>query len=936
MLIALDAPAAARPERWMIAARQSRPPAPIAASAAACWPRPRRGRRGRPSRGDPDASGQFRPALLEGLGARPRRIGLEGRLLHPDDRRRSARAGTRRSTSSRAAFAATIAEHGPDCGRLLRLRPAADRGLLRRQQADEGLHRHGQHRHQFAALHGLLASPATSAPSAPTPCPGCYEDLELADLVVLVGSNAAWCHPVLYQRIAARARPSARHAASSSSIRAAPRRATIADLHLPLAPGQRRRAVQRPAGASRARNGAIDRDAIVDAPHRAASRRRCAQRRAARRSAQIARRLRPRRRRRSRRSSTGSPRPSRSSPSIQPGRQPVVARHRQGQRHHQLPSGDRPHRQARHGPVLGHRPAQRHGRPRGRRARQHARRPHGARERRAPRHRAALLAVRRSIADEAGPQGRRHVRRGRRRPHQGALDHGDQSGRQSMPDADARASRARRPARSSSSPMSCRHTDTTRLAACAAAGRGLGREGRHRHQFRAAHLAPARASCRRPARRGPTGGSSARSRSAWASAGLRLSTSPPRSSASTRRCRASRTTARAISTSAPWRRSTTRDYDALAPVPMAGPAGRDRRRRASSPTAASSPPTAGRASSRCAARSPMPTRPAGFPLVLNTGRVRDQWHTMTRTGKSRAPVAALRRALRRDPSATTRARHGIGDGGPRARLDRRRRACSCARSSHRAQRRGCVFVPMHWTERICRRARASMRWSLPSPIRSPASRSSKHTPVAHRAFRRRHAYGVRGAPPQAGERPEADYWAVAKCVGTAGGWSWRWRRTAAELAAIGRAQLASARRLRMDRLSRHRRPAAIASPLRRRPAARRVFIAPDRRLVSRVVAVAQLGARGATRRARGCRCSPAAAGNGADRSGAIVCSCFGVGVNEIAAAAARGCRPSRRSESALQAGTNCGSCRAEIRNVIDVQRSTEPVLAEKRARFASI
>ncbi len=31
--------------------------------------------------------------------------------------------------------------------------------------------------------------------------PGCYEDLDQADLVVLVGSNAAWCHPVLFQRI---------------------------------------------------------------------------------------------------------------------------------------------------------------------------------------------------------------------------------------------------------------------------------------------------------------------------------------------------------------------------------------------------------------------------------------------------------------------------------------------------------------------------------------------------------------------------------------------------------------------------------------------------------------------------------------------------------------------------------------------------------------
>jgi assimilatory nitrate reductase catalytic subunit len=33
--------------------------------------------------------------------------------------------------------------------------------------------------------------------------PGCYEDLDQADLLVFVGSNAAWCHPVLYQRMLA-------------------------------------------------------------------------------------------------------------------------------------------------------------------------------------------------------------------------------------------------------------------------------------------------------------------------------------------------------------------------------------------------------------------------------------------------------------------------------------------------------------------------------------------------------------------------------------------------------------------------------------------------------------------------------------------------------------------------------------------------------------
>jgi len=65
--------------------------------------------------------------------------------------------------------------------------------------------------------------------------PGCYEDLELADLVVLVGSNAAWCHPVLFQRLAA-----AKQARGTRVVVIDPRRTAtcdIADLHLKLWPG---------------------------------------------------------------------------------------------------------------------------------------------------------------------------------------------------------------------------------------------------------------------------------------------------------------------------------------------------------------------------------------------------------------------------------------------------------------------------------------------------------------------------------------------------------------------------------------------------------------------------------------------------------------------------------------------------------------------------
>jgi assimilatory nitrate reductase catalytic subunit len=65
--------------------------------------------------------------------------------------------------------------------------------------------------------------------------PGTYEDLDLADLIVLVGSNAAWCHPVLYQRIAANKR-----ARGAKVVVIDPRRtatAEDADLFLPVAPG---------------------------------------------------------------------------------------------------------------------------------------------------------------------------------------------------------------------------------------------------------------------------------------------------------------------------------------------------------------------------------------------------------------------------------------------------------------------------------------------------------------------------------------------------------------------------------------------------------------------------------------------------------------------------------------------------------------------------
>jgi assimilatory nitrate reductase catalytic subunit len=65
--------------------------------------------------------------------------------------------------------------------------------------------------------------------------PGCYEDLDQADLIVLVGSNAAWCHPVLFQRMVQNQRERGARIVVIDPRRTAT--AEGADLFLPIAPG---------------------------------------------------------------------------------------------------------------------------------------------------------------------------------------------------------------------------------------------------------------------------------------------------------------------------------------------------------------------------------------------------------------------------------------------------------------------------------------------------------------------------------------------------------------------------------------------------------------------------------------------------------------------------------------------------------------------------
>jgi assimilatory nitrate reductase catalytic subunit len=90
-----------------------------------------------------------------------------------------------------------------------------------------------------------------------------------------------------------------------------------------------------------------------------------------------------------------------------------------------------------------------------------------------------------------------------------------------------------------------------------------------------------------------------------------------------------------------------------------------------------------------------------FPLRLNTGRVRDQWHTMTRTGKSpRLAVHCPEPFVEVHP----RDAKGLVDGGF-ARVTTAHGSCVLKVVITPGQRPGSIFVPIHWNDQTASCAR---------------------------------------------------------------------------------------------------------------------------------------------------------------------------------------------------------------------------------------
>ncbi len=161
-------------------------------------------------------------------------LGDDGRLLHP-------RLNGERTTMSAAldhvasGFRRIIDEHGPDAvalyvsGQLLTEDYYVANKLMKGFIGSANIDTNSR----------LCMSSAVSGHKrafGEDIVPVCYEDLELADLIVLVGSNTAWCHPVVFQRIA----QAKQQRPGLKIVVIDPRRTMtceIADLHLPVRGG---------------------------------------------------------------------------------------------------------------------------------------------------------------------------------------------------------------------------------------------------------------------------------------------------------------------------------------------------------------------------------------------------------------------------------------------------------------------------------------------------------------------------------------------------------------------------------------------------------------------------------------------------------------------------------------------------------------------------
>lgn len=298
-----------------------------------------------------------------------------------------------------------------------------------------------------------------------------------------------------------------------------------------------------------------------------------------------------------------------------------------------------------------------------------------------------------------------------------------------------------------------------------------------------------------------------------------------------------------------------------------------------------------------------------YPLVLNTGRIRDQWHTMSRTSRSTKlnghisepyvdihPMDAEKYSLEDHDLAkieslwgTMLARVQVTD----------------------AQRVGNIFIPIHWTQQNSSLSRVD---AVVNPAVDPISGQpeSKHTPVKISYYKAAwHGFML--------SRTQLKSYSNDYCVSVKGEQFWRYELAGEskieDYSSWAREQLdnegdwleftdINAQRFRAGIIKDNHLEAVI-------------FVAPTHELptrtwLSKLFIESPLSDEGRTNLLAG---KP-----GADQPdvGPLVCACFGVGENTLKEAIA--CGKAKSVEDIgeqLKAGTNCGSCIPEIKKLFE-------------------
>jgi assimilatory nitrate reductase catalytic subunit len=296
---------------------------------------------------------------------------------------------------------------------------------------------------------------------------------------------------------------------------------------------------------------------------------------------------------------------------------------------------------------------------------------------------------------------------------------------------------------------------------------------------------------------------------------------------------------------------------------------------------------------------------AARPLRLNTGRIRDQWHTMTRTGFSpRLGQHLPEPFVEIHPDDAAHA--GVTDSGF-ARVVTDHGQCILRVVVSERQQRGMLFAPIHWSEETASSARVG---ALVAPFTDAFSGQpeSKATPASIVP----HAYAQRGfvlSRKKLDLPPEA-WWARVAVSGGHGTlladnaapqhWQAWWRSLGcsdiAEYQDAGRGVFRAASFVD-DRLETC------------------LFVGPSETAVE-WSAVKETFAAGVLSDDQRRMLLSGRSTSGLANAGPIVCACFGVGRATICDAIASGARSATEIGARLKAGTNCGSCIPELKRLI--------------------